>query len=185
MPTVWLTYEKNWENGVSPYRKNWGPAGAGFRIFCTSSRALSSVAAVAPNERTAECRLGLANLFLQLSGDLRLELMAADAWGPYHGRQCRFAMANPVGGELDGRFHSPRNINHFRDRSEADPTTRSTLQKLLVEEEDKLAKGQDLRTDPARGARNASNGLRSNRRPLTIWNATDVMLQPQGLCSTV
>lgn len=149
MPTVWLTYEKNWENGVSPYRKNWGPAGAGFRIFCTSSRALSSAAAVAPNERTAECRLGLANLFLQLSGDLRLELMAADAWGPYHGRQCRFAMANPVGGELDGRFHSPRNINHFRDRSEADPTTRSTLQKLLVEEEDKLAKGQDLLTDPA------------------------------------
>jgi hypothetical protein len=35
-------------------------------------------ASVAPNENIAECRLALANLFLQLSGDLqRMELTAA------------------------------------------------------------------------------------------------------------
>jgi hypothetical protein len=35
-------------------------------------------AAVAPNEKIAECQLALANLFLQLSGDLQqMELTAA------------------------------------------------------------------------------------------------------------
>ena len=44
------------------------------------------------------------------------------------------------------RFIARENINHFRDRlrSEPDPTTRSTLQRLLVDEEDKLAKDQGL-----------------------------------------
>ena len=39
------------------------------------------------------------------------------------------------------RFVARENIRHFRDRlwSESDPDTRARLQKLLVEEEDKLA----------------------------------------------
>jgi hypothetical protein len=50
------------------------------------------------------------------------------------------------------RFIARENINHFRGRlmSEADPTVRSTLQKLLVEEEDKLAKDLGLLDDLAR-----------------------------------
>jgi hypothetical protein len=50
------------------------------------------------------------------------------------------------------RFIALANISHFRDRlrSEADPATRSTLQKLLVEEEDKLAKDLGLLDDLAR-----------------------------------
>jgi hypothetical protein len=50
------------------------------------------------------------------------------------------------------RFVARENINHFRDRlrSEADPTVRSTLQKLLVEEENKLAKDAGLLADLAR-----------------------------------
>jgi hypothetical protein len=52
---------------------------------------------------------------------------------------------------MDG-FIARENINHFRDRlrSEADPTVRLTLQKLLAEEEDKLAKDQGLLADLAR-----------------------------------
>jgi hypothetical protein len=56
------------------------------------------------------------------------------------------------GGASMDRFVARENINHFRDRlrSDADPTTRSTLQKLLVEEEDKLAKDAGLLADLAR-----------------------------------
>jgi hypothetical protein len=44
------------------------------------------------------------------------------------------------------RFIALENINHFRHRlmSEPDPTVRSTLQMLLVKEEDKLAKDRGL-----------------------------------------
>jgi hypothetical protein len=43
-------------------------------------------AAVAPNEKTAECQLALANLFLQLSGDLQqMELTAALRQDVEHG----------------------------------------------------------------------------------------------------
>ena len=50
------------------------------------------------------------------------------------------------------RFVVRENISHFRDRlmSEADPTNRWTLQKLLVREEDKLAKDLRLLADLAR-----------------------------------
>jgi hypothetical protein len=50
------------------------------------------------------------------------------------------------------RFIAQENVNHFRDRlrSEADPTVRSTLQRLLVEEDDKLAKDLGLLDDLAR-----------------------------------
>jgi hypothetical protein len=52
---------------------------------------------------------------------------------------------------MDG-FIARENVNHFRDRlrSKAVPAVRSTLQKLLVEEEDKLAKDQGLLADLAR-----------------------------------
>jgi hypothetical protein len=49
------------------------------------------------------------------------------------------------------RFIARENIRHFRDRliSETDPTVRSSLQRLLVEEEDKLAKDLELLADLA------------------------------------
>jgi hypothetical protein len=47
------------------------------------------------------------------------------------------------------RFIARANIKHFRDRlwSETDPVTRSSLQKLLVAEEDKLAASFELLAD--------------------------------------
>jgi hypothetical protein len=44
------------------------------------------------------------------------------------------------------RFIARANMDHFRDRlmSETDPTIRSTLQRLLVQEEDKLAADFEL-----------------------------------------
>jgi hypothetical protein len=50
------------------------------------------------------------------------------------------------------RFIALENINHFRDRlmSEINPTLRSTLQRLLLQEEDKLAKDLGLLDDLAR-----------------------------------
>jgi hypothetical protein len=49
-------------------------------------------------------------------------------------------------------FVARANINHFRDRlrSETDAALRSMLQKLLVEEEDKLAADLELLADLAR-----------------------------------
>jgi hypothetical protein len=49
------------------------------------------------------------------------------------------------------RFIARANMDHFRDRlmSETDPTIRSTLQRLLVQEEDKLAADFELLTDVA------------------------------------
>jgi hypothetical protein len=50
------------------------------------------------------------------------------------------------------RFIARANIDHFRERlmSETDSTIRSALQRLLVEEEDKLAKDLELLADLAR-----------------------------------
>jgi hypothetical protein len=49
------------------------------------------------------------------------------------------------------RFIALENIKHFRDRlrSEPDPAARSMLQRLLVEEEDKLAADLELLADVA------------------------------------
>jgi hypothetical protein len=49
------------------------------------------------------------------------------------------------------RFIARANMDHFRDRlmSETDPTIRSTLQRLLVQEEDKLAADFELLADVA------------------------------------
>jgi hypothetical protein len=83
------------------------------------------------------------------------------------------------------RFTARENIKHFRGRimSKADPTVRSILQRLLVEEENKLAKDLGLLDDLAReivhhvskaGRRHETGSERKLRKlELAIWAAVD------------
>jgi uncharacterized protein with von Willebrand factor type A (vWA) domain len=83
------------------------------------------------------------------------------------------------------RFIALENINHFRERlmSEINTTLRSTLQRLLLQEEDKLAKDLGLLDDLAReivhhvskaGRRHETGSERKLRKlELAIWAAVD------------
>jgi hypothetical protein len=81
-----------------------------------------------------------------------MELRATYACDPTWADSVECNGLSPLPDELMDHFIARENVNHFRDRlrSEADPTARSTLQKLLVEEEDKLAKDLSLLDDLAR-----------------------------------
>jgi hypothetical protein len=85
------------------------------------------------------------------------------------------------------RFIARANIDNFRDRlrSETDQTVRSLLHKLLVKEEDKLAADLELLDDLSREIAKARSGFGTNKRASQRRNATVVMLQHLGLCSTV
>jgi len=83
------------------------------------------------------------------------------------------------------RFVARENIKHFRDRlrSEANPSTRTLLERLLVEEEDKLAVDTALLAEVERAIANFDALIETQKRAVAVskQNGHDGLAREQAL----